>query len=41
MIKLDNLELCSSCRQKVSELESNEPFDIKKEQKAGGLKDEL
>ena len=39
--KYDKLELCDTCLKNVKNLESEEPFKISKEQKAGGIKDEL
>jgi len=39
--KLDKLEVCSSCLEKIKETESEEPVKISKEQTAGGIKDEL
>ncbi len=39
--KLDRLELCQDCFEKVKKLQSEEPTKITKEQIAGGLKNEL
>ena len=39
--KLDRLEICPSCLEKIKEIESEEPVKISKEQTAGGIKDEL
>lgn len=39
--KLDRLEVCPSCLEKIQEIESEEPVKISKEQTAGGIKDEL
>ena len=39
--RLDKLELCEDCFNKVKEMESEEPFKISKENIAGGIKDEL
>jgi 5'-deoxynucleotidase YfbR-like HD superfamily hydrolase len=39
--KLDRLDLCSDCWEKVKKLESEEPIKILKEQIAGGIKNEL
>ena len=39
--KLDKLEVCPSCWEKIKEIESEEPVKISKEQTAGGIKDEL
>ncbi|MGQ0790736.1 MAG: hypothetical protein ACT4NJ_00740 [Nitrosopumilaceae archaeon] len=39
--KFDRLEVCSSCLEKIKEIESDEPVKISKEQTAGGIKDEL
>ena len=38
---LDALQVCSECFEKIKELEKAESFKISKEQKAGGIKDEL
>jgi len=38
---LDELHVCSVCYEKVKALEKNESFKLSKEQKAGGIKDEL
>lgn len=39
--KLDRLDVCPSCLEKIKETESKEPVKISKEQTAGGIKDEL
>jgi len=39
--KLDKLDVCSTCLEKIRALESEQPIDVSKEQKAGGIKDEL
>ena len=39
--KLDRLEVCPSCLEKIKEIESQGPVKISKEQTAGGIKDEL
>ena len=39
--KFDRLEVCSSCLEKIKDIESEEPVKISKEQTAGGIKDEL
>jgi hypothetical protein len=39
--KLDRLDLCPNCWEKVKKLESEEPIKISKEQIAGGIKNEL
>lgn len=41
VIKLDKLDLCTDCWEKVKKIESEEPVNISKEQIAGGIKDEL
>ncbi len=38
---LDQLHVCSECFEKVKDLEKNDSFKLPKEQKAGGIKDEL
>ncbi|MFQ5572974.1 MAG: hypothetical protein ACE5EJ_01850 [Nitrosopumilaceae archaeon] len=38
---LDQLHVCSECYEKVKALEKTESFKLLKEQKAGGIKDEL
>ncbi len=40
-IKLSSLDLCTTCYDKVSELQKTEPYKIPKEQIAGGLKNDL
>ena len=39
--KLDRLNLCSDCWEKVKKMESEEAIKISKEQIAGGIKNEL
>lgn len=39
--KLDRLDLCPNCQEKVKKLESGDPIKISKEQIAGGIKNEL
>lgn len=39
--KLDRLEVCPSCLEKIREIEADGPVKISKEQTAGGIKDEL
>ncbi len=39
--KLDRLDVCPDCWEKVKKLESEEPIKISKEQIAGGIKNEL
>ncbi len=41
LIKLDRLEVCTSCLEKIKKIESEGPVKISKEQIAGGIKDEL
>lgn len=40
-MQLDQLLVCSECYDKVQALEKDESFKLSKEQKAGGIKDEL
>lgn len=40
-IRLEQLHVCSECYEKIQALEKNESFKLSKEQKAGGIKDEL
>lgn len=40
-LHLDQLHVCSECYEKIKSLEKNESFKLSKEQKAGGIKDEL
>jgi hypothetical protein len=39
--KLDRLEVCPPCLEKIKKMESEERVKISKEQLAGGIKDEL
>ena len=39
--KYDKLDICQECLKKIKDLESEKPFDISKENIAGGIKDEL
>ncbi len=39
--KLDRLDLCTDCWEKVKKLELEKPIKISKEQIAGGIKNEL
>ena len=38
---LDELHVCADCYENIKALEKNDSFKISKEQKAGGIKDEL
>ena len=38
---LDQLHVCLECYEKIQKLEKNDSFKLTKEQKAGGIKDEL
>lgn len=40
-LHLEELHVCSECYEKVKKLEKDESYKLSKEQKAGGLKDEL
>ncbi len=39
--QLDNLDICAFCLEKVKSMEEDGPFEIKKEQRPGGISDEL
>lgn len=39
--QLDKLFVCSECFEEIKALEDEEAFKISKEQRAGGIKDEL
>ena len=39
--RLDNLDICVGCLEKVKSMQNERPFEITKEQKPGGIKDEL